>query len=127
MKTMKKLRTILLVTLLFCSTGSFSQDYNTAVGLRFGESSGLTIKHSIKSGMLEFIISAWPNDLTVFGLYEKYKPPLYRTTKDTFEKDLGSLLEDEKLQKQLAVEGKTYVCNTHAVDKVVDIIEKYYR
>ena len=29
-------------------------------------------------------------------LYEKYKPPIFRTTKDTFEKDLVNLLEDEK-------------------------------
>ena len=60
-------------------------------------------------------------------LYEKYKPPIYRTTKDTFEIDLVNLLEDEKMQKKLAVEGKTYVCNTHAIDKVVNLIEKYYR
>ena len=60
-------------------------------------------------------------------LYEKYKPPIYITTKDTFEKDLVNLLEDEKTQKKLAVEGKTYVCNRHAVDKVVDMIERYYR
>ena len=32
-------------------------------------------------------------------LYEKYKPPIYRTTKDTFEKDLVNLLEEEKRQK----------------------------
>ena len=32
-------------------------------------------------------------------LYEKYKPPIYRTTKDIFEKDLINLLEEEKRQK----------------------------
>jgi len=35
-------------------------------------------------------------------------------------------LEDENRQK-IAVEGKTYVCNTHAINKVVNTIEKYYR
>lgn len=60
-------------------------------------------------------------------LYEKYKPPVYKTTKDTFEKDLVNVLEEEKRQKKLAVEGKTYVCKTHAIDKVVYMIKKYYR
>ena len=73
--------------------------------------------------LLEKPVIAYVSD----ELYEKYKPPIYRTTKDTFEKDLVNLLEDEKRQNKLAVEGKTYVCNTHAVDKVVEMIEKYYR
>ena len=60
-------------------------------------------------------------------LNEKYKPPIYRTTKDTFEKDLvnPSIRRWEKAKK-LAVEGKTYVWNTHAINKVVNTIEKYY-
>ena len=73
--------------------------------------------------LLEKPVIAYVSD----ELYEKYRPPIYRTTKDTFEKDLVNLLEDEKRQKNLAAEGKTYVCNTHAVDKVVELIEKYYR
>jgi len=73
--------------------------------------------------LLEKPVIAYVSD----ELYEKYKPPIYRTTKDTFEKDLVYLLEDEKTQKKLSLEGKTYVCNTHAVDKVVEMIEKYYR
>ena len=32
-------------------------------------------------------------------LYERFKPPIYRTTKDIFEKDLVDLLEEEKRQK----------------------------
>ncbi|MGZ5511544.1 MAG: hypothetical protein ACXWFC_13890 [Nitrososphaeraceae archaeon] len=32
-------------------------------------------------------------------LYKKFKPPIYRTTKDIFEKDLVNLLEEEKRQK----------------------------
>lgn len=73
--------------------------------------------------LLEKPVIAYVSD----ELYEKYKPPIYRTTKDTFEKDLVNLLEDEKRQKKLAAEGKTYVCNTHGVDRVVEMIEKYYR
>jgi hypothetical protein len=61
-------------------------------------------------------------------LYEKYKPPIYRTTKDTFEKDLvnPSIRRWEKAKK-LDIEGKTYVCNAHAINKVINMIEKYYR
>lgn len=73
--------------------------------------------------LLEKPVIAYVSD----ELYEKYKPPIYRTTKNTFEKDLVNLLEDEKMQKKLAVEGNAYVCNTHAIDKVVNMIEKYYR
>ena len=50
-----------------------------------------------------------------------------KSQKNTVEKDLVNVLEEEKRQKKLAVEGKTYVCNTHALDKVVNLIEKYYR
>ena len=47
-----------------------------------------------------------------------------KSQKNTVEKDLVNVLEEEKRQKKLAVEGKTYVCNTHDIDKVVDMIEK---
>lgn len=49
--------------------------YNNAFGLRAGESSGITFKHfKGNNTAYEFILSAWPNDLSIFGLYEKYKP-----------------------------------------------------
>lgn len=60
-------------------------------------------------------------------LYEKYKPPNYRTTKGIFEKDfVNPFIRRWEKAKKLAVEGKTYVCNTHAINKVVNTIEKYY-
>jgi hypothetical protein len=51
-----------------------AQPYSTAVGVRVGESSGLTFKTFVGSGAFDFIISAWPNDLAVFALYEKNHP-----------------------------------------------------
>lgn len=51
-----------------------AQSYTNAVGVRIGESSGLTLKSFTRSGALEFIISVWPNDLALFALYERYHP-----------------------------------------------------
>ncbi|MFI5203869.1 MAG: hypothetical protein ACHQF2_05180 [Flavobacteriales bacterium] len=51
-----------------------AQPYPNAVGVRFGESSGLTLKTFAGSGAFDFIISVWPNDLAVFALYERYHP-----------------------------------------------------
>ena len=62
-------------------------------------------------------------------LYGKYKPPIYTTTKYTFEKDLvnPSIRRWEKAKKLAVEEEKTYVCNTHSINKVVNTIEKYSR
>jgi hypothetical protein len=46
-------------------------------------------------------------------LYEKYKPPVYRTTKETLERDLTDLMLDESEQKRLSVEGRAYVRKYH--------------
>lgn len=74
MKTKNYLRILLLAFGIFVSTAGQAQ-YNTAIGLRAGESSGVTIKHFINDGAaLDFLISAWPNDLAIFGLYEKHQP-----------------------------------------------------
>ena len=35
------------------------------------------------------------------GLYEKYKPPIYGTTKDSFIKDLQTFIEDRLERKRL--------------------------
>ena len=38
-------------------------------------------------------------------LYDQHKPPVYRTTKETFEKDLLSFIDDKDEQKRLSIEG----------------------
>jgi hypothetical protein len=55
-------------------------------------------------------------------LYEKYKPPIYRTTKDTFRKDLETFIEDRLERKRLANEGPKYVRANHSVESVVKTV-----
>lgn len=50
-----------------------SSSYKTAVGLRFGGTSGVTIKHFTGSNTaLEGIFSFWRHSVGVTGLYEKH-------------------------------------------------------
>jgi hypothetical protein len=67
---MKKI--ILIVLISFCfATVSFSQNYNTGIGLRGGFSSGLTIKHFVSSNSaIEAIIATRWQGLELTGLYE---------------------------------------------------------
>jgi hypothetical protein len=48
-----------------------------------------------------------------YELYEKYKPPVYRTTKESFEKDLVSFIDDESDRKRLSDEGPRYIEKYH--------------
>ncbi|HEX7178473.1 MAG TPA: hypothetical protein VF220_02030 [Nitrososphaeraceae archaeon] len=59
-------------------------------------------------------------------LYEKYRPPIYRTTKDTFKKDLESLIEDNEEKRRLTKEGHDYVKKYHSVEDIVKQVSKYY-
>jgi hypothetical protein len=48
-------------------------NYSTAIGLRGGETSGLTLKHFFSTGnAVEGIIGFWPAALSVTGLYEHH-------------------------------------------------------
>lgn len=48
-----------------------AQTYNTALGLRFGDPSGITVKHFVSnSGAVEGIAGFSSNHLTFTGLYE---------------------------------------------------------
>ena len=48
-----------------------TENYHTAIGLRAGGTSGLTIKHFMGNGnAIEGIVGAWPNAFSVTGLYE---------------------------------------------------------
>ncbi|MGI0019955.1 MAG: glycosyltransferase family protein, partial [Nitrososphaera sp.] len=59
-------------------------------------------------------------------LYEKHRPPVYRTTKESFQEDLARLVSDEKAQRALAQAGRAYAEENHDVRKVAARLEKYY-
>ncbi len=59
-------------------------------------------------------------------LYEKYKPPVYRTTKDTFKKDLETFIQDRSERERLSIEGPKYVRNTHSLESVVKTVMTCY-
>lgn len=76
MKTKHFLKLWLWVALAFpfiANAQSTSGTYNTAIGLRGGGTSGLTIKHFTGSNVaLEGIIGLWDNAFSLTGLYEKH-------------------------------------------------------
>lgn len=50
-------------------------DYNNAIGIRAGQTSGITFKHFFSSNeAIEGIVGLWPNAVGITGLYEKYVP-----------------------------------------------------
>jgi len=59
-------------------------------------------------------------------LYDKYKPPIYRTTKDTFKKDLTSLIENREESDRLAKVGYEYVRKNHSIENVFKIVRECY-
>ncbi len=59
-------------------------------------------------------------------LYDVYKPPIFRTTKETFSADLQYLMNDKTMQKKLSHEGKSYVEKLHDSRIVADRVMKYY-
>ena len=86
MKTIKKL-TATVLAVLFTATLTAqdnakvpdlainSTNYKTAIGLRAGETSGLTIKQFIGSSTaLEGIVGVWSHGLSATLLYEKHVP-----------------------------------------------------
>ncbi len=59
-------------------------------------------------------------------LYEKYKPPVYRTTKETFEKDLLSFIDDESERNRLSEEGPQYIKKYRDSKTISNKIFEYY-
>lgn len=61
-------------SLATAQNSSFNQsDYKNAVGLRAGETSGITYKHFFNQGnAFEGIFSVWPYTFGITGLYEKH-------------------------------------------------------
>lgn len=83
---MKALKTKLIMVFVLCfvlqsysqntdNTTEKSSGYSNAVGLRVGETSGLTVKHFFDSDKaVEGIVGVWPYALGLTGLFEKYVP-----------------------------------------------------
>ncbi len=77
---MKTLKSVVVLTLALTSQTLFAQDlavnsssYNTAVGLRAGETSGLTIKHFMGGqNALEGILGLWYHGFSATVLYERH-------------------------------------------------------
>ena len=59
-------------------------------------------------------------------LYEKLKPPIFLTTKNTFKNDLQSLLEDSTQRESLAKRGLEYVKQNHSSSVVAKMVEDSY-
>jgi glycosyltransferase involved in cell wall biosynthesis len=60
-------------------------------------------------------------------LYERYRPPIYRTTISNFQKDLHSLLADCSIRERLSKEGLEYVKRNHSLESVVKAVMACYR
>ena len=70
---MKKL--VFILPLLIATTVYSQADYKTAIGLRAGETSGLTVKRFIgQSNAIEGILGTWGYGLSVTALFEKHVP-----------------------------------------------------
>jgi glycosyltransferase involved in cell wall biosynthesis len=59
-------------------------------------------------------------------LYEEYKPPIYRTTKESFKYDLEKLLEDTPERQRLGKEGLDYIRKFHSVEAVAKTVQESY-
>jgi hypothetical protein len=60
-------------------------------------------------------------------LYEKYKPPVFRTSIATFKQGLLSLIEDENVRRELGSAGFEYVKKYHSCDKIVNVLDNCYK
>lgn len=79
MTLLKQTQKAILVAGLFTSFAAGAQSgtavKSTAVGLRIGETSGLTFKHFVdQSNAFEGILGVWSNTLGLTALYEKHIP-----------------------------------------------------
>ena len=59
-------------------------------------------------------------------LYEKYKPPVFRTSEKSFQSDLEYLLEDTNTRNKLVKLGLDYVKENHSVHNVCNLLDNYY-
>ena len=59
-------------------------------------------------------------------LYDMFRPPVCRTTKDTFEKDLVALINNDYERNRLSRVGLEYIRENHSTKNIVETLEKYY-
>ena len=82
MKNLNQIKNIIVAFVLTISINATAQqiakvnngstNYKNAIGLRFGETSGITFKHMFgNSNAFEGIVSIWPYNLGLTGLLEK--------------------------------------------------------
>ena len=64
-------RLAVLFTLMIFVTGTSVAQYNFAIGLRTGGTSGITLKKNYERSALEGIIGFWNEGLSITALYEK--------------------------------------------------------
>ncbi len=60
-------------------------------------------------------------------LYSQYRPPVYRTSKDAFKKDLEALIEYTSERSRLSKEGKEYVKKNHSAEAVAKTFIEIYK
>jgi glycosyltransferase involved in cell wall biosynthesis len=59
-------------------------------------------------------------------LFQRYDPPVYRTTKDTFKSDLESILVDIEEQRKLSKAGRLYVEKYHSAKNLLKQLDRAY-
>lgn len=59
-------------------------------------------------------------------LYEKYRPPIWRTTRETFKQDLEDLINNKSEMERLSKAGREYVASNHSPKQVARKIDDYY-
>jgi len=60
-------------------------------------------------------------------LYSQYNPPIYRTSKDTFKRDLETLIEDNSERSRLSKEGREYIMKNHSAETVSKTVMQSYK
>jgi len=60
-------------------------------------------------------------------LYEKYKPPVHRTSPKTLKQDLEYLIEETDYRKQLANSGLVYVTKYHSPECITAQLDNWYK
>ena len=81
-------------------------------------------------GMFELEAMALSKTVTAFitdELYKKYRPPVYRVTKDTVFEDLQNLVENFNERQRLSNQGREYIKNNHEAAMVTAKVEQYYQ
>ncbi len=60
-------------------------------------------------------------------LFDMYRPPIFRTTRETFRRDIMDLLTDESERKRLSEAGPVYVKKYHDLSIISTKVSEYYR